>query len=459
MDYSVIRQVDKYDGQAIVVGGKEVYEIGNYLGGGASGSVYQATDLLADDDSMVAIKILNPIGFKLASSSQIKECVVVHKGSIGHSLHYTFKTQRILTEIFLYDFILLGVRVIRSFSTDNVWWLYLPSTRSMLAAYEDNRGQIRELPLPKCREIWGFYPFGYHSLSREVEAKKNNSLTTVNVGGQIISLPVVAPKYLKWLRSRERVCREIKTMATLRGHENIIELNSCLELIQDSKSTLFLVLELVTGGELFERMRTEIGTPELFARRYFTQLLSGLEYCHGKGVCHRDLKPENLLLSDTTEHSILKLADFGLSAVVFAMEDDGGMGDSGEQMSTSQSFSRSPQHSQNNFSENEVQNVPNGNNVKGSSDTNNISAARDTLMVGSSADRFLLSPVPASVMRVHSVVGSPHYVAPEVGSSGDIGYDGRKADMWSAGVILYGLLAGSLPFRQDIEQCPRYRYF
>ena len=80
MDYSVIRQVDKYDGQAIIVGGKEVYEIGNYLGGGASGSVYQATDLLAHDDSMVAIKILNPIGFKLASSSQIKECIVVHKG-------------------------------------------------------------------------------------------------------------------------------------------------------------------------------------------------------------------------------------------------------------------------------------------------------------------------------------------------------------------------------------------
>jgi serine/threonine protein kinase len=46
---------------------------------------------------------------------------------------------------------------------------------------------------------------------------------------------------------------------------------------------LFLVLELVTGGELFERINCEAGTPEGLALRYFKQLLSGIEYCHEKG--------------------------------------------------------------------------------------------------------------------------------------------------------------------------------
>jgi serine/threonine protein kinase len=67
-----------------------------------------------------------------------------------------------------------------------------------------------------------------------------------------------------------------------------------------------------------------IGSSEEFCRRYFAQLLSGLEYCHNKGIVHRDLKPENLLLSDTSDTATLKIADFGLSAVVHACEEEFG---------------------------------------------------------------------------------------------------------------------------------------
>ena len=123
--------------------------------------------------------------------------------------------------------------------------------------------------------------------------------------------------------------------------------------MQDSKSTLFLVLELVTGSELFDRIQvrdlssclllrrhdrkrfettqTGCGTSEDTARRYFWQLLSGVGYCHCNGVCHRSsrsathraafmlrrfyatadppqgLKPENLLLSDGSESAVLKV--------------------------------------------------------------------------------------------------------------------------------------------------------
>lgn len=102
-------------------------------------------------------------------------------------------------------------------------------------------------------------------------------------------------------------------MAQLSIHVNVLRLFDVMESIQDSKCTLFLVLELAKGGELFDRIAIDQGASEEVAKNYLGQLLEGLQHCHAQGVCHRDLKPENLLLADD-DGCLLKIADFGLSA-------------------------------------------------------------------------------------------------------------------------------------------------
>ena len=113
-----MREVETYDGQAIIIKGKVEYELGHYLGSGASGSVYQAIDFSAFPiERSVDIKILNPVGFKLALSSHLQKSTVLLKGA-----PLTFEQQR-------------GKA---SLSLANVWWLLLPSQggKQIISAYE-----------------------------------------------------------------------------------------------------------------------------------------------------------------------------------------------------------------------------------------------------------------------------------------------------------------------------------
>jgi serine/threonine protein kinase len=72
-------------------------------------------------------------------------------------------------------------------------------------------------------------------------------------------------------------------MAQLSNHANVVRLLEVLELTQSSQSTLFAVMELVPGGELFDHIIMGCGTPEETSARYFLQLLRGLSYCHDQG--------------------------------------------------------------------------------------------------------------------------------------------------------------------------------
>jgi len=94
-------------------------------------------------------------------------------------------------------------------------------------------------------------------------------------------------------------------------HPNIIGIKEIFE----TETHLYIVLELVTGGELFDKILKKDHLPEEEAKSYFKQMLEAIKYLHDKDIAHRDLKPENILLKNETT-DIIKLSDFGLSRVV-----------------------------------------------------------------------------------------------------------------------------------------------
>lgn len=159
----------------------------------------------------------------------------------------------------------------------------------------------------------------------------------------------------------QKVEREIAIMKLIE-HPHVLGLYD----VYENRKYLYLILEHVSGGELFDYLVKKGRLTPKEARRFFRQIISALDFCHSHSICHRDLKPENLLLD---EKNNIRIADFGMASL--QME--------GSMLETS--------------------------------------------------------------------CGSPHYACPEV-IRGEK-YDGRRADVWSCGVILYALLVGALPFDDD----------
>merc|ERR1719312_1298257 len=96
------------------------------------------------------------------------------------------------------------------------------------------------------------------------------------------------------------------------SHSNIIQ----LEEVFDFPSEKYLVMEYVSGGDLFDAIAHDIKYSESVARDMIKDLANALQYLHDRMICHRDIKPENLLVIDMLHSKSLKLADFGLAVVV-----------------------------------------------------------------------------------------------------------------------------------------------
>lgn len=89
-----------------------------------------------------------------------------------------------------------------------------------------------------------------------------------------------------------------------------------IEDVYETRDTLFIVLELVEGGELFERVISLGRFPEATAKLLFYEMLVAVKYLHDQGITHRDLKPENILLASEDRETLVKVTDFGLSKFV-----------------------------------------------------------------------------------------------------------------------------------------------
>jgi len=125
--------------------------------------------------------------------------------------------------------------------------------------------------------------------------------------GKEVAIKVLDKERIQRQNMGEQIKREISIMKMVR-HPHVVQLHEVLA----SRTRIFIVLELITGGELFDRIVERQRFDDDTARYYFRQLCEGVHYCHEKKVCHRDLKPENLLLDAQNK---LKISDFGLSSL------------------------------------------------------------------------------------------------------------------------------------------------
>eukprot|EP00762_Andalucia_godoyi_P001115 ANDGO_01944.mRNA.1 SNF1-related protein kinase catalytic subunit alpha KIN10 len=123
--------------------------------------------------------------------------------------------------------------------------------------------------------------------------------------GYKVAVKILNRQKIKTSQMDKKIRREINILKLFR-HPHIIRLYEVIE----TKTDIFLIMEYVSGGELFDYIVTKGKLSEDEARKFFQQIISGVEYCHRFRVVHRDLKPENLLLDGDRS---VKIADFGLS--------------------------------------------------------------------------------------------------------------------------------------------------
>jgi serine/threonine protein kinase len=113
--------------------------------------------------------------------------------------------------------------------------------------------------------------------------------------------------------SSERLRREIEINKIL-DHPNIVKVYE----VYITNEDVSFVMELLGGGELFERIAKKGAFPEDIARHHMKSLTQCIQYIHNKGIAHRDLKPENLLCDAAGNDCTIKICDFG-----FAKRDTG----------------------------------------------------------------------------------------------------------------------------------------
>jgi calcium/calmodulin-dependent protein kinase I len=153
--------------------------------------------------------------------------------------------------------------------------------------------------------------------------KALSKATMRTAGGEMVAVKVIDRKKLS-PRAEGQVRNEAKILMSL-YHPNIIR---CFD-IYEEPSTFFIVMEIMEGGELFDRIVKKVFYSEKEARDVVRLLLLAIKHCHDHDVVHRDLKPENLMLAGDSDDEQIKLIDFGLSGIASGLTLEGYVGTPG----------------------------------------------------------------------------------------------------------------------------------
>jgi len=125
---------------------------------------------------------------------------------------------------------------------------------------------------------------------------------------KIMRLPEANAEVGENENTRADVFREIEILCGIE-HENVIYMKEFYE----ENNRVYLITDLLTGGELLDAVMDRGMYSEADACYCFKQIVSGIAYLHSKGVVHRDLKMENLLLASPDDITHIKIVDFGLA--------------------------------------------------------------------------------------------------------------------------------------------------
>ncbi|WEJ96673.1 Calmodulin-dependent protein kinase cmk2 [Yamadazyma tenuis] len=140
-------------------------------------------------------------------------------------------------------------------------------------------------------------------------------------------------RYARNLDTGEEVAVKIILKKALKGHEDTVlaELDLLSELSHphvvgfrdwfESKDKFYIVTQLATGGEMFDRIIKKGRFTEHDASLVIVQVLEALQYLHHKNIVHRDLKPENILYLTPEDNSNIVLADFGIAKKLQSADD------------------------------------------------------------------------------------------------------------------------------------------
>jgi serine/threonine protein kinase len=112
-------------------------------------------------------------------------------------------------------------------------------------------------------------------------------------------------------KTDEGTLQEVSIMNQL-DHPNLVKVVDFFE----EEDNYYIVMELMAGGDVFDRILDMNNYTEKDARDLFMVLLESVEYMHKMGIAHRDIKPQNIFLESKDSHSRIKIGDFGFAKKV-----------------------------------------------------------------------------------------------------------------------------------------------